>query len=246
MAILRLEQILVFFLWLPFGSPICYDQVLQFVKKYQESFKFCHQGFTKCIFLFRPLTILWIPDRISRLTKTFNHNQSPFWFLTRPVVENLYDDAGRMLSDKVAWFFLTIICCQHGHYLSEKVNFSSSRSVECLSTRQIFCHLREAFPEKKPFFWTWPKLIFTLFPKVKKLPKLVCTVQGGGPPCQNWFYHLLILTLFKSEKAAYITCKGGGLICPSEMEVAMRYTLFTLFTLFSLFMLFKLLDTAIQ
>merc|ERR1711936_662189 len=56
MAILRLEQILVFFLWLPFGSPICYDQ-------------------------------------------------SPFWFLTRPVVENLYDDAGRMLSDKarVRW-----------------------------------------------------------------------------------------------------------------------------------------------
>ena len=43
-------------------------------------------------------------DRI--LENIINHllstiQQSPFWFLTRPIVENLYDDQGRMLSDKV-------------------------------------------------------------------------------------------------------------------------------------------------
>jgi len=39
---------------------------------------------------------LWIPP-----ATPICYDQSPFWFLTRPVVENLLDDEGRILSNKV-------------------------------------------------------------------------------------------------------------------------------------------------
>ena len=73
-----------------------------------------------------------------------------------------------------------------------KVDFSSNRPVECPSTRRIFCHLREAFPEKKPFFWALPKL-------------------GGGGGCQIDFD-----TFLKVKKLAGVLHAGGGIVwqCP--------------------------------
>ena len=47
--------------------------------------------------------------------------QSPFWFLTRPIVENLYDDQGRMLSDKVGIGFLFLLLSPSGDLEAELV-----------------------------------------------------------------------------------------------------------------------------
>ena len=58
-------------------------------------------------------------------------SQSPFWFLTRPIVENLLDDEGRILSNKV-------ISCTLGQCTAQvRVKWGAMHNFKCVDYFQV-------------------------------------------------------------------------------------------------------------
>ena len=91
--------LLVAALWIPPATPICYDQVklIGHLIRAVVSTEVCLRvKFISKIVDFDS-TILFVEYANINICIP----QSPFWFLTRPVVENLLDDEGRILSNKV-------------------------------------------------------------------------------------------------------------------------------------------------
>ena len=82
--------------------------------------------------------------------------QSPFWFLTRPVVENLLDDEGRILSNKVRQktntqcVLMFVVLKMHSVRRKVRVKWGALHNFKCVDYFQVEYHQVGAFWHSRP------------------------------------------------------------------------------------------------
>ena len=114
----------------------------------------------------------------------------------------------QMFKGRVLQVRLKVKCATNSRVSDGRTEQLGAVSLATLGGKDLFKEfynlLREAFQEKNPFSWVFPKMggplaqiDFDTFLDLKRLPKLACR---GGPHCPNWFWFDTFITLKKLPK----------------------------------------------